>query len=228
IDNEEYGEALSLAQAYNLDSDLVYQRQWRKSPVSIASIQDYLSKIRKRSWVLHECVERVPENVDAAKELLQYGLKGTDLEALIAIGLNEDGGRFIMPGDVDLDDLPYEDLLSDDEELGMKKEKEKMKRQELLAKVDFSRYAGFTTFVPERKHVPKCVYVSSANGSSHADGRPAAEGWASSPGQDGIRVPAAVLFWCLPGELGDLQEFPCLVLLGLADGVGVRPGSLGD
>lgn len=42
IDNEEYGEALSLAHAYNLDSDLVYQRQWRKSTVSIASIQDYL------------------------------------------------------------------------------------------------------------------------------------------------------------------------------------------
>ncbi|XP_040920272.1 neuroblastoma-amplified sequence isoform X2 [Toxotes jaculatrix] len=139
IDNEEYGEALSLAQAYNLDSDLVYQRQWRKSTVSIASIQDYLSKIRKRSWVLHECVERVPENVDAAKELLQYGLKGTDLEALIAIGNREDGGRFIMPGDVDLDDLPYEDIRSDDEELEMKKERENWKRQELLAKVDFTR-----------------------------------------------------------------------------------------
>lgn len=53
--------------------------------------------------------------------------------------------RFIMPGDVDLDDLPYEDLLSDDEALEMKKDKEKRKRQELLAKVDFSRYAGFTT-----------------------------------------------------------------------------------
>lgn len=52
------------------------------------------SKIRKRSWVLHECVERVPENVDAAKELLQYGLKGTGLEALIAIGNGEDGGRW--------------------------------------------------------------------------------------------------------------------------------------
>nr|XP_046229839.1 neuroblastoma-amplified sequence isoform X2 [Scatophagus argus] len=139
IDNEEYGEALSLAHAYNLDSDLVYQRQWRKSTVSIASIQDYLSKICKRSWVLHECVERVPENVDAAKELLQYGLKGTDLEALIAIGNREDGGRFIMPGDVDLDDLPYEDFLSDDVELEMKKEKESRKRRELLAKVDFSR-----------------------------------------------------------------------------------------
>ncbi|TKS75992.1 Neuroblastoma-amplified sequence [Collichthys lucidus] len=139
IDNEEYGEALSLAHAYNLDSDLVYQRQWRKSTVSIASIQDYLSKICKRSWVLHECVERVPENVDAAKELLQYGLKGTDLEALIAIGNREDGGRFIMPGDVDLDDLPYEDILSDDMELEMKKERESKKRRELLAKVDFSR-----------------------------------------------------------------------------------------
>lgn len=55
--------------------------------------------------------------------------------------------RFILPGDVDLDDFPYEDLLSDDEELEMKKEKEKRKRQELLANVDFSRYACFTTNV---------------------------------------------------------------------------------
>ncbi|KAJ8397645.1 hypothetical protein AAFF_G00436440, partial [Aldrovandia affinis] len=139
IDNEEYGEALSLAQAYGLDSDLVYQRQWRKSTVSIASIQDYLSKIKKRSWVLHECVERVPENVDAAKELLQYGLKGTDLEALIAIGNREDGGRFILPGDLDIEDAPYEDFLSPAEELKRKKEGEAKKRLELLDKVDFSR-----------------------------------------------------------------------------------------
>ncbi|XP_051954373.1 NBAS subunit of NRZ tethering complex [Xyrauchen texanus] len=139
IDNEEYGEALSLAHAYGLDSDLVFQRQWRKSTVSIASIQDYLSKIKKRSWVLHECVERVPENVDAAKELLQYGLKGTDLEALIAISNGEDGGRFILPGDVDLDDDPYEDFLSIEEEMEQRKEREVKKRQELLKKVDFSK-----------------------------------------------------------------------------------------
>ena len=42
IENEEYGEALALAKAYGLDCDLVYQRQWRKTPVSVASIQDYL------------------------------------------------------------------------------------------------------------------------------------------------------------------------------------------
>ncbi|XP_036438220.1 neuroblastoma-amplified sequence isoform X2 [Colossoma macropomum] len=139
IDNEEYGEALSLAHIYGLDSDLVYQRQWRKSSVSIASIQDYLSKIKKRSWVLHECVERVPENVDAAKELLEYGLKGTDLEALIAIGNGEDGGRFILPGDVDIDDSSYEDFQSMEEEMERKKEREAEKRQELLKKVDFSK-----------------------------------------------------------------------------------------
>nr|XP_056712438.1 NBAS subunit of NRZ tethering complex [Euleptes europaea] len=139
IDNEEYGEALSLAQAYDLDSDLVYQRQWRKSAVSIASIQDYLSKINKRSWVLHECLERVPENVDAAKELLQYGLKGTDLEALIAIGKGEDGGRFILPGDVDIDELLYEEFLTPEEEAESRKEREAMKHQELLLSVDFSK-----------------------------------------------------------------------------------------
>ncbi|XP_052559282.1 NBAS subunit of NRZ tethering complex isoform X2 [Tympanuchus pallidicinctus] len=138
IDNEEYEEALSLAQAYGLDSDLVYQRQWRKSAVNVASIQDYLSKIKKRAWVLHECLERVPENVDAAKKLLQYGLKGTDLEALVAIGKGEDGGRFILPGEADVG-IPYENFLSPDEETDAKKEKEARKHQELLLSLNFSK-----------------------------------------------------------------------------------------
>lgn len=51
---EEYGEALHLASAYNLDADLVYQKQWRSLPITDASIRDYLSKIKKRSWILHE------------------------------------------------------------------------------------------------------------------------------------------------------------------------------
>jgi len=46
IDLEEYGVALDLARKYNLDSDLVYQRQWRNSPVSVTSIQDYLVSIQ--------------------------------------------------------------------------------------------------------------------------------------------------------------------------------------
>nr|XP_033793445.1 neuroblastoma-amplified sequence [Geotrypetes seraphini] len=139
IENEEYGEALSLAHAYGLDTDLVYQRQWRKSAVNIASIQDYLSKIRKRSWVLHECVERVPENVDAAKELLQYGLKGIDIEALIAMGKNEDDGRFILPEEVDIDEIPYEEFLTPAEDVKNREESETRKRQELLKLVNFSK-----------------------------------------------------------------------------------------
>lgn len=42
IDNEDYEEALALAHTYNLDCDLVYQRQWRTSNVSVQSIYDYL------------------------------------------------------------------------------------------------------------------------------------------------------------------------------------------
>ena len=49
-----------------------------------------------------------------------------------------------MPGDVDLDDLPYEDILSDEVEQEMK-ERENRKRRELLAKVDFSRYTDSQT-----------------------------------------------------------------------------------
>lgn len=39
---EEYGEALQLAHAYNLDSDLVYQKQWRSKPITESTINDYL------------------------------------------------------------------------------------------------------------------------------------------------------------------------------------------
>ncbi|XP_022807104.1 neuroblastoma-amplified sequence-like isoform X1 [Stylophora pistillata] len=86
IELEEYGEALVLAQTYGLDSDLVYQKQWRKSPVSVASIHDYLSKVKNRLWVLNECVVRVPETYEAAKQLLLYGLHGTDVKVVKALG----------------------------------------------------------------------------------------------------------------------------------------------
>ncbi|KAG1649688.1 Neuroblastoma-amplified sequence [Nymphon striatum] len=139
IDCEEYGEALSLARDYGLDCDLVYQRQWRKSVASVSSIQDYLSKITKRSWVLHECLERVPENVDAAKELLQYGLCGTDVPTLIAIGKGEDHGKFII---CDRHTLYEEEALTseyiDPEEiLRQRREKEQNAVRELMKQVDF-------------------------------------------------------------------------------------------
>ena len=42
VDAEEYGEALQLAKSYNLDTDLVYQKQWRSKPMTKSTIIDYL------------------------------------------------------------------------------------------------------------------------------------------------------------------------------------------
>ncbi|BFY98427.1 hypothetical protein BsWGS_01467 [Bradybaena similaris] len=137
IEAEEYGEALALAQVYKLDCDLVYQRQWRKSEVSLASIQDYLNKISKRAWILHECLQRVPDTIDAMRELLQYGLSGTDLSALLAIEKGEDGGRFIL---CDPDEGLYEDIYDEfnPESQRQKEEKRAQIRQSLLDQIDFT------------------------------------------------------------------------------------------
>ncbi|XP_052794949.1 NBAS subunit of NRZ tethering complex-like [Mya arenaria] len=137
LENEEYGEAKQLAQAYGLDVDLVYQRQWKKSAVERAAIQDYLSKISKRSWVLHECMERMSDRIDAMKELLEFGLRGTDLPALIMIGKGEDQGRFIL---CDEEDDMYEDLEPDqfDPEYEAKREQLRQNRiSMLLEQVEF-------------------------------------------------------------------------------------------
>jgi len=49
----------------------------------------------KRSWVLHECLERVPDDFDAMHELLKYGLRGTDVEAMVALGNQTNNGRSV-------------------------------------------------------------------------------------------------------------------------------------
>lgn len=48
------------------------------------------SKIKKRSWVLHECLERVPLDIDTAKFLIDFGLHGTDIDAIQAIKDKDD------------------------------------------------------------------------------------------------------------------------------------------
>ena len=40
--------------------------------------------------MLKECVERVPETYGAARELLQFGLQGTDVETFISVADGED------------------------------------------------------------------------------------------------------------------------------------------
>ena len=96
---EEYGEAIMLAQHYGLDTDSVYRRQWQNSNKSTAAIQDYLAKIKRRSEVMRECLETVPDDIDAARELLKYGMRATDLEALVALGQGEEGQLVLSEGE---------------------------------------------------------------------------------------------------------------------------------
>ncbi|XP_063995592.1 NBAS subunit of NRZ tethering complex-like [Diachasmimorpha longicaudata] len=91
IDIEEYEDALNLANTYNLDKDLVYQTRWRKSEFSLEAITNHLSKVSKRSWVLNECISRVPDTLEAARELLNFGLRGANLETFLLISSHDDG-----------------------------------------------------------------------------------------------------------------------------------------
>ena len=86
IDMEEYGEALIMAQHYGLDSDQVYERQWRSSNLSVVAIKDYLAKIKRRSLVLRECLHAVPNDVEGVRELLNHGLTETGLDVLVKMG----------------------------------------------------------------------------------------------------------------------------------------------
>lgn len=43
-------------------------------------------KVKKRAWVLKECIDRVPDDIEAVEELLNYGLQLTDVDVLVAVG----------------------------------------------------------------------------------------------------------------------------------------------
>lgn len=137
IENEEYGEAIMLAQHYRLDTDPVYERQWKKSNKSVAAIHDYLGKIKRRICVLKECLETIPQDIDATRELLQYGLSGTDLETLIAMGV-KDSGEFIRSDrNEHFDEEWFEDNTSPERQREIRAEREKTKLLKLISKVNW-------------------------------------------------------------------------------------------
>lgn len=126
---EEYGEALILARSYKLDTDLVYQKQWHSHAISETTIKDYLSKIKKRSWILHECEERLPVNIETTKYLLEFGLAGTDLDVLV--NKSEDN-RFLISrvDDEEFDDSPL-DRFNPEQAAKKKRRREEIMREKL-------------------------------------------------------------------------------------------------
>ncbi|XP_068626445.1 NBAS subunit of NRZ tethering complex-like isoform X2 [Battus philenor] len=105
IDSGNYTEALSLAATFGLDSDQVYQQQWRKNPVSTEAIEKYLSKVSKKIWAVHQCVDRLPESLSAAKELLQFGLQLTNERILDDINKDKNEDDMLEPDYIGLEDL---------------------------------------------------------------------------------------------------------------------------
>ena len=136
IEAEEYGEAIMLAQHYRLDTDPVYERQWRRSNKSVAAIHDYLGKVRRRATVLKECLETIPQDIDAARELLRYGLSGTDLESLIAMA-ETDGGEFTRSDGERVYEDWQEGNLDPEQYQERKAERERAERLKLISKVNW-------------------------------------------------------------------------------------------
>ncbi|XP_013176850.1 PREDICTED: neuroblastoma-amplified sequence-like [Papilio xuthus] len=105
IESGNYSEALSLAEQFGLDSDLVYQQQWRKNPVSTDAIDNYLSKVSKKIWAVHQCVDRLPETLPAANDLLRFGLHLTNERILDEINKERGDDKLKDPEDITLEDL---------------------------------------------------------------------------------------------------------------------------
>ena len=82
------------------------------------------SKVTKRIWVLHECLERVPEDLDSTKTLLKYGLHGTNLHVLTIMSEKNADHPFVK----DQND-------ESDEENCEKNDEKKM-----LKNIDFKKY----------------------------------------------------------------------------------------
>ena len=101
----------------------------------MAAIQDYLGKIKRRVTVLKECLETIPEDLDAARELVKFGLSGTDLESLIALGEKETAE--FTPADARLYDDWEDDFVDEVDRAAKKLERERAERLRLISKVNW-------------------------------------------------------------------------------------------
>lgn len=68
-------QALEVCKTYKLDTDPVYQQMWLNSQFnSTESVYDYLAKVKDREWVLNQCLELVPNDLEVTRTLLNYAL----------------------------------------------------------------------------------------------------------------------------------------------------------
>ncbi|KAF9900710.1 hypothetical protein EC991_007005 [Linnemannia zychae] len=79
LEARDYSSALSLATTYELDTDTVFQHQWRQlTHVSADVVSTLLDKIKNKDWVLASCIDNTVDNLEGVRVLLEYGLQLTE------------------------------------------------------------------------------------------------------------------------------------------------------
>ncbi|KAK3813603.1 MAG: secretory pathway protein Sec39-domain-containing protein [Linnemannia gamsii] len=79
LEARDYTSALSLATTYELDTDTVFQYQWRHlTHVNAEVVSTLLDKIKNKDWVLASCIDNTVDDLEGARVLLEYGLQLTE------------------------------------------------------------------------------------------------------------------------------------------------------
>ncbi|KAF9575923.1 hypothetical protein EC968_000884 [Mortierella alpina] len=79
LELKDYSSALALAATYELDTNIVYQFQWKQlSHVNAELVSTLLEKITDKEWVLSTCIRSVTEDLDGVRTLMEYGLQLTE------------------------------------------------------------------------------------------------------------------------------------------------------
>ncbi|KAG0299220.1 hypothetical protein BGZ98_010243 [Dissophora globulifera] len=79
LESRDYTSALAIATTYELNTDVIYQYQWRQlTHVNADVVSTLLDKITDKQWVLANCLESSIEDQEAIRTLLGYGLQLTE------------------------------------------------------------------------------------------------------------------------------------------------------
>ncbi|KAF9285514.1 hypothetical protein BGZ68_003793 [Mortierella alpina] len=79
LELKDYSSALALAATYELDTNIVYQFQWKQlTHVNAELVSTLLGKITDKEWVLSTCIRSATEDLEGVRTLLEYGLQLTE------------------------------------------------------------------------------------------------------------------------------------------------------
>ncbi|KAK5823477.1 secretory pathway protein Sec39-domain-containing protein [Linnemannia elongata] len=79
LDARDYSSALTLATTYELDTDTIFQHQWRHlTYVNAEVVSTLLDRINNKDWVLASCIDNTIDDLEGSRILLEYGLRLTE------------------------------------------------------------------------------------------------------------------------------------------------------